>query len=110
RFSRDWSSDVCSSDLGFMVSSALLGCIIGASLGDRVANSVGRRNGLVIAAVLFLISAVGSGYPELLNPFSSGDLSSFIVYRIVGGIGGGLASMLAPRYMAEMAPGSIRGK
>src|SRR5690606_28994170 len=60
--------------LGFMVRSALVGWIIGASLGDRVADSVGRGNGLVIAVVLFLISAVGSGYPELLNPFSSGDL------------------------------------
>lgn len=104
------SETLTNSILGFMVSSALVGCIIGASLGDRVANSVGRRNGLVIAAVLFLISAVGSGYPELLNPFSSGDLSSFIVYRTVGGIGVGLASMLAPLYIAEMAPANIRGK
>src|SRR5690606_39839778 len=92
------SETLTNSILGFMISSALVGCIIGASLGDRVANSVGRRNGLLIAAFLFLISAVGSGYPELLNPFSSGDLSSFIVYRIIGGIGVGLASMLAPLY------------
>lgn len=104
------SETLTNSILGFMISSALVGCIIGASLGDRVANSVGRRNGLLIAAFLFLISAVGSGYPELLNPFSSGDLSSFIVYRIIGGIGVGLASMLAPLYIAEMAPANIRGK
>jgi len=104
------SETLTNSILGFMVSSALVGCIIGASLGDRVANSVGRRNGLLIAAFLFFISAAGSGYPELLNPFSSGDLSSFIVYRIIGGIGVGLASMLAPLYIAEMAPANIRGK
>lgn len=104
------SETLTNSILGFMVSSALVGCIIGASLGDRVANSIGRRNGLLIAAVLFLISAVGSGYPELLNPFPSGDLSAFIVYRIIGGVGVGLASMLAPLYIAEMAPANIRGK
>lgn len=104
------SETLTNSILGFMVSSALVGCIIGASLGDRVANSVGRRNGLLIAAFLFFISAAGSGYPELLNPFSTGDLSTFIVYRIIGGIGVGLASMLAPLYIAEMAPANIRGK
>src|SRR5690606_19376194 len=104
------SETLTNSILGFMVSSALVGCIIGASLGDRVANSIGRRNGLLIAAVLFLISALGSGYPELLNPFSGGDLSAFIVYRIIGGVGVGLASMLAPLYIAEMAPANIRGK
>lgn len=104
------SETLTNSILGFMVSSALVGCIIGASLGDRVANSIGRRNGLLIAAVLFLISAVGSGYPELLNPFPSGDLSAFIVCRIIGGVGVGLASMLAPLYIAEMAPANIRGK
>src|SRR5690606_35054559 len=64
----------------------------------------------LIAAVLFLISALGSGYPELLNPFSGGDLSAFIVYRIIGGVGVGLASMLASLYIAEMAPANIRGK
>lgn len=104
------SETLGNSILGFMVSSALVGCIIGASLGDKVANSIGRRNGLLIAAFLFLISAVGSAYPEFLNPFSAGDLSAFIVFRIIGGIGVGLASMLAPLYIAEMAPANIRGK
>lgn len=96
--------------LGFMVSSALVGCIIGASMGDAIANSLGRRNGLLISAVLFLVSAVGSAYPEALNIFGGDDLTSFITYRIIGGIGVGLASMLAPLYIAEMAPARIRGK
>lgn len=104
------SETLTNSILGFMVSSALVGCIIGASLGDKVANSIGRRNGLLIAAFLFLISAVGSAYPEVLNPFSEGNLSAFIVFRIIGGVGVGLASMLAPLYIAEMAPANIRGK
>ncbi len=96
--------------LGFMVSSALVGCIIGAALGDKVANTVGRRNGLIIAAILFILSACGSAYPDLLNIFMGDALSAFIVYRIIGGIGVGLASMLAPLYIAEMAPANIRGK
>ncbi|WP_373058007.1 D-xylose transporter XylE [Zunongwangia sp. H14] len=96
--------------LGFMISSALVGCIIGASMGDKTANSIGRRNGLILAAVLFLISACGSAYPEPMNIFQANTLTSFIIYRIIGGIGVGLASMLAPLYIAEMAPANIRGK
>lgn len=96
--------------LGFMISSALVGCIIGASMGDKAANSIGRRNGLIVAALLFLLSAFGSAYPEFMNIFQTNTLTSFIIYRIVGGIGVGLASMLAPLYIAEMAPANIRGK
>lgn len=96
--------------LGFMISSALVGCIIGASMGDKAANSIGRRNGLILSAFLFLISACGSSYPELMNIFPANDLTAFIIYRIIGGIGVGLASMLAPMYIAEMAPADIRGK
>ena len=96
--------------LGFMISSALVGCIIGASFGDNIANSIGRRNGLIVAAFLFLVSACGSAYPEALDIFPGNNLSAFIIYRIIGGIGVGLASMLAPLYIAEMAPANIRGK
>ncbi|WP_324721712.1 D-xylose transporter XylE [Salinimicrobium sp. HB62] len=96
--------------LGFMISSALVGCIIGASFGDNIANSIGRRNGLIVAAILFLISACGSAYPEALDIFPGNNLSAFIIYRIIGGIGVGLASMLAPMYIAEMAPADMRGK
>lgn len=95
---------------GFMISSALVGCIIGASLGDNIANSVGRRNGLIIAALLFIVSASGSSFPETLNFFQSTTLASFIIYRVIGGIGVGVASMLAPLYIAEMAPANIRGQ
>jgi SP family xylose:H+ symportor-like MFS transporter len=96
--------------LGFMVSSALVGCIIGASMGDKIANSIGRRNGLILSAFLFVISACGSAYPEIMNIFYGDKLTSFILYRILGGMGVGLASMLAPLYIAEMAPAHIRGK
>ncbi|EIJ39966.1 MFS transporter, sugar porter family [Galbibacter orientalis DSM 19592] len=108
--SNELSENLGNSILGFMVSSALVGCIIGAAVGDRIANSIGRRNGLIVAALLFIISALGSAYPEKLPFLMAGNLTTFIIYRIIGGIGVGLASMLAPLYIAEMAPANMRGK
>lgn len=96
--------------LGFTVSSALLGCIIGGSLGGRISQSLGRKNGLMLAAILFTISAVGSAIPDTLSFTGDIVLSSFIFYRVVGGIGVGIASMLSPMYIAEIAPAHIRGK
>lgn len=95
---------------GFVVSSALVGCIIGASMGDKIANSIGRRNGLLLSALLFIISACGSAFPENLNVFGGNTLTAFIIFRIIGGVGVGLASMLSPLYIAEMAPAKIRGQ
>ena len=95
---------------GFIVSSALVGCIIGGSIGGFVSRQYGRKKGLILAAFLFTISAIGSAIPETLNFFGTEDVSSFIVYRIIGGIGVGLASMLSPMYIAEIAPSNIRGK
>jgi SP family xylose:H+ symportor-like MFS transporter len=95
---------------GFTISSALVGCIIGASLGGSIGQNLGRKRGLILAAILFLVSAVGSALPEKLNFLGLATLSSFIFYRIVGGIGVGLASMLSPLYIAEIAPAGIRGK
>jgi len=94
---------------GFMISSALLGCIIGASIGGYVSQDLGRRNGLLLAAVLFLISAIGSALPEKLNFLWGAGMSSFITYRVLGGIGVGLASMISPMYIAEIAPAEKRG-
>jgi len=100
--------------LGFVVSSALIGCVIGGISGGIISKKLGRRNGLVLAAVLFLLSAIGSSMPEiLLKPIGEADhtfIYVFIGYRIVGGIGVGLASMLSPLYIAEIAPAKIRGK
>ncbi|NIJ44645.1 SP family xylose:H+ symportor-like MFS transporter [Wenyingzhuangia heitensis] len=102
------------SRLGMLVSSALIGCIIGGLTGGVVSKKLGRKNGLILAAVLFLLSAVGSSMPEMLiRPIGEGDhtfMYIFIVYRIIGGIGVGLASMLSPLYIAEIAPAKIRGK
>ena len=100
--------------LGFVVSSALIGCIIGGISGGIISKKLGRRNGLVLAAILFLLSAIGSSMPELfLKPIGEADhtfIYIFIIYRIIGGIGVGLASMLSPLYIAEIAPAKIRGK
>jgi len=100
--------------LGFVVSSALIGCVIGGISGGLISKKLGRKNGLILAASLFLLSAIGSAMPEiLLKPVGDGDhtfIYIFIVYRIIGGIGVGLASMLSPLYIAEIAPAKIRGK
>ena len=95
---------------GFTISSALVGCIIGGSLGGYIGQSLGRKRGLILAAILFLISALGSAMPEQLNFMGLSTISSFIFYRILGGIGVGIASMLSPMYIAEIAPANIRGK
>ncbi|MCL7746202.1 sugar porter family MFS transporter [Halalkalibacter alkaliphilus] len=99
---------------GLTVSSALIGCIIGAVISGILSNRIGRRNTLVIAAALFFLSALGSAYPEILF-FTAGEpslalLVTFNIYRIIGGIGVGLASAIAPIYISEMSPQNIRGK
>jgi len=108
------SEMAANSKLGLVVSSALIGCILGGILGGWVSKTLGRRNGLVLAAFLFLVSAIGSAMPEMLvSGIGTADhtfIYSFIGYRIIGGIGVGLASMLSPLYIAEIAPADIRGK
>ncbi|NOX85495.1 MAG: D-xylose transporter XylE [Chlorobi bacterium] len=96
---------------GFTVSSALVGCVIGGATGGYISRRMGRKYGLMLAALLFTLSAVGSAMPEKLNIFFVQPVISFIIYRIIGGVGGvGLASMLSPMYIAEVAPSGVRGK
>lgn len=87
---------------GFVVSSVYLGCMIGAGLAGRFSDYYGRKKMLLVSAVLFAISAVGSGI--------AGTLSEFFIYRLVGGLGMGMASMLSPMYIAEVTPAKIRGR
>lgn len=105
---------VSNARLGFLVSSALIGCIIGGVFGGLISKKFGRKNGLLLAAILFLISAIGSAIPEMfIRPIGQGDhtfIYIFVLYRIIGGIGVGLASMLSPLYIAEIAPAKSRGK
>src|SRR5690554_154917 len=99
---------------GATVSSALIGCIIGGAISGFFANRIGRRKTLMLASVLFFISALGSAYPEALF-FTRGEptiglLLTFNLYRILGGIGVGLASAVSPMYISEIAPMEIRGR
>ena len=98
---------------GFTASSALIGCVIGGAISGLLASRFGRKRSLVMAAVLFFISAVGSWRPESgILPYGEASLPllvSFNIYRIIGGIGVGLASAVCPMYIAEISPAKIRG-
>ncbi|HUH47715.1 MAG TPA: MFS transporter, partial [Arenibacter sp.] len=87
---------------GWAMSSALVGCIFGAILSGLLADKWGRKSSLILAGVLFIISAWGTGYADSFIPF--------IIYRIMGGLGIGLASTLSPMYIAEIAPAKYRGR
>ena len=98
---------------GFTSASALIGCIIGSALSGFLATNLGRKKSLIIAGILFFISALGSMDPEFLF-FNYGEptyslLIMFNIYRVIGGIGVGLASAICPMYIGEVAPSNIRG-
>ena len=99
---------------GFTTSSALIGCVIGALISGRLAIHLGRKRTLFVAGILFLLSALGSYYPEFLffpkGVASKSLLVAFNGYRILGGIGVGLASAICPMYIAEIAPARKRGR
>ncbi len=95
---------------GFVIASALIGCIIGGALAGFISKTFGRRNGLIIAAIAFLISSIGTWKPDALNFFGVHTVYSFVIYRILAGIGVGIASMISPMYIAEIAPANIRGR
>ncbi len=99
---------------GATTSSALIGCIIGGALSGLLALKFGRKRSLMLAAFLFFLSAFGSAYPEFLffkaNEPTIGLLIAFNLYRIIGGIGVGLASAVVPMYIAEIAPAHMRGR
>lgn len=102
--------EITDSVKGFVISSALVGCIIGGALAAFIAKSFGRKIGLIISATLLTVSAVGAWQPETLNFFGTLDVFSFLIYRIIGGVGIGLASLLSPLYIAEISPAKVRGK
>lgn len=89
-------------ETGFAASSALIGCILGAAIAGPLSDRYGRKRALMLSAVLFTISAIGSAVPRTLLEFN--------VARIIGGVGVGMASMLSPLYIAEIAPPDIRGR
>ena len=98
---------------GFTSASALIGCIIGSALSGFLATNLGRKRSLIVAGLLFFVSALGSMSPEFLF-FEYGQptyslLLMFNFYRVIGGIGVGLASAICPMYIGEVAPSNIRG-
>ena len=98
---------------GVTSSSALIGCIIGSAISGFLASRLGRKPTLMFAGILFLVSALGSYYPEFFF-FAYGRpsvelLVAFNLYRIIGGVGVGLASAICPMYIAEVAPSNLRG-
>ena len=99
---------------GVTVSSALIGCIVGGAISGFVSSAYGRKYALIIAGVLFFLSALGSGNPEFLffnkGEPSMGLLWMFNFYRVIGGVGVGLASAVCPMYIGEIAPAEIRGR
>lgn len=86
---------------GWFVSCALLGCIIGVSFSGKLSDKYGRKVVLILSAVLFLISAVGC--------MLSGSFTTLVIFRLVGGLGIGVASMVSPLYISEFSPSRLRG-
>ncbi|MEL6190535.1 MAG: sugar porter family MFS transporter [Bacteroidota bacterium] len=91
---------------GWVVGSALLGCFAGAILAGPLSKKFGRKTSMILSAVLFTLSAWGSGLPS----FVPETIPMLVFFRIVGGLGIGIASMNAPMYIAELSPANIRGK
>jgi sugar porter (SP) family MFS transporter len=87
---------------GWAASSALLGCVIGVAFAGVMSDRLGRKKTLIVAAVLFLVSGIGTAIPR--------NLAEFVIFRIIGGIGVGAASITSPMYIAEISPARIRGR
>lgn len=87
---------------GWAMGCALVGCAIGAGAAGVLSDRFGRKKVLILSAVLFLVSAVGTAIPK--------SITAFIIYRILGGLGVGAASICSPMYIAEISPARIRGR
>jgi MFS transporter, SP family, arabinose:H+ symporter len=87
---------------GWAMSCALIGCLAGAVISGWLSDRFGRKRLLILSAVLFIAASLGTG--------AAGSFSAFVVFRILGGIGIGLASNLSPMYIAEITPGNVRGR
>ncbi|TFG50352.1 MAG: MFS transporter, partial [Candidatus Brocadiia bacterium] len=87
---------------GIAAASALVGCIFGAAFAGTLSDRLGRKKVLILSAVMFLVSAIGTAIPR--------DIFQFIVFRFIGGLGVGAASITSPMYIAEISPARIRGR
>ena len=80
----------------------LRGCVIGVAFAGILSDWLGRKKTLIVAAVLFLVSGIGTALPR--------NLTEFVIFRIIGGVGVGAASIASPMYIAEISPARIRGR
>jgi MFS transporter, SP family, xylose:H+ symportor len=87
---------------GWAASSGLLGCVVGVAFAGILSDRLGRKKTLIIAAALFIVSGIGTALPR--------NLAEFVIFRIIGGIGVGAASIASPMYIAEISPARIRGR
>jgi SP family sugar:H+ symporter-like MFS transporter len=87
---------------GVLVGALLVGCAVGAFTAGRLADRIGRRNVMMLAAVLFVVSALGAG--------AAGSAEIFVIARFIGGLGVGAASVTSPVYISEVTPAAIRGR
>ncbi|MBN2272522.1 MAG: sugar porter family MFS transporter [Sedimentisphaerales bacterium] len=87
---------------GWAAASALIGCTIGVSVAGLLSDWLGRKKVLILSAAFFLVSAVGTAFPK--------TIAQFIIFRIIGGVGVGAASITSPMYIAEISPARIRGR
>ena len=86
---------------GWAVSVVLIGCMFGAGLAGSISDRIGRKRFMLVSAVLFFVSALGCAFPQ--------NIFQFVIFRFVGGLGIGSASILAPLYIAEVSPARVRG-
>ena len=87
---------------GWAMSSALIGCLAGAMASGYLSDHFGRKRPLIAAAALFTIAAIGTG--------AANQFTLFILFRLIGGLGIGLASAISPMYIAEISPAHLRGR
>lgn len=87
---------------GWGMSSALIGCVFGAAVAGGLSDKLGRKKILITSALLFTFSAIGTGFAD--------RITTFIIYRFIGGLGIGLASTISPMYIAEISPAKMRGR
>jgi len=94
--------DLSAAMMGWIASCALIGCVVGAMFSGYLSDKLGRKKVLILSALLFAVSSLGTAIPQ--------DLTLFVVFRIIGGLGIGIASMISPMYITECAPAEIRGR
>lgn len=87
---------------GWVMGSAILGCLLGVMVSGSMADRYGRKPLMITASLVFIIAAIGTGISD--------NLVWFIIYRVLGGIGIGMASTMSPMYIAEVSPANVRGK